>query len=94
MLGPRIDGPHLVAGAAEQAGIDGAHRAGTDDRDPHRPHTVRGSPTRERRLLPVYLSGLVPAIQMMTRVNFPSASKEKKLQLCMSFFEPSFNSPM
>ena len=39
-------------------------------------------------------SGFVPAIQMITRLNFPSASKSKKLQLCMSFCEPSFSSPM
>ena len=31
---------------------------------------------------------------MMTRLNFPSASKSKKLQLCMSFSEPSCSSPM
>ena len=31
----------------------------------------------------------LPAIQMMTRLNFPSASKSKKSQLCMSFCEPS-----
>ena len=30
---------------------------------------------------------------MITRVNFPSASTSKKLQLCMSFFEPSLSSP-
>jgi hypothetical protein len=41
-----------------------------------------------------YLSGFVPAIQMMTRVNWPSALTSKKLQLCMSFFVPSFSSPM
>ena len=41
-----------------------------------------------------YFSGLVPAIQMMTRENFPSASTSKKLQLCMSFFVPSTSSPM
>ena len=37
-----------------------------------------------------YFSGFVPAIQMITRLNFPSASMSKKLQLCMSFFVPSF----
>ena len=41
-----------------------------------------------------YFSGFVPAIQMITRLNFPSASKSNKLQLCMSFFEPSFSSPI
>ena len=41
-----------------------------------------------------YLSGFVPAIQMITRLNFPSASMSKKLQLCMSFFVPSTSSPM
>ena len=43
---------------------------------------------------PPYFSGFVPAIQMMTRVNCPSASMSKKLQLCMSFFVPSESSPM
>ena len=42
---------------------------------------------------PPYLSGLVPAIQMITRVNSPSALTSKKLQLCMSFFVPSTSSP-
>ena len=41
-----------------------------------------------------YFSGFVPAIQMITRLNFPSASMSKKLQLCMSFFVPSSSSPM
>ena len=43
---------------------------------------------------PPYFSGFVPAIQMMTRVNWPSALMSKKLQLCMSFFVPSESSPM
>jgi hypothetical protein len=43
---------------------------------------------------PAYFSGFVPAIQMMTRENLPSASTSKKLQLCMSFFVPSASSPM
>ena len=46
-----------------------------------------------RRPAERHCSGFVPAIQMITRVNFPSASKSKKLQLCMSFFEPSLSSP-
>ena len=46
------------------------------------------------RRKPSYLSGFVPAIQMMTRENLPSASTSKKLQLCMSFFVPSTSSPM
>jgi hypothetical protein len=41
-----------------------------------------------------YFSGFFPAIQMMTRVNLPSPSTSKKLQLCMSFFVPSLSSPM
>ena len=41
-----------------------------------------------------YLSGFVPAIQMMTRVNSPAALMSKKLQLCMSFVVPSVSSPM
>ena len=41
-----------------------------------------------------YLSGFVPAIQMITRLNSPSAFTSKKLQLCMSFFDPSESSPM
>ena len=49
-----------------------------------------GSPLLHR---PRYLSGLVPAIQMITRLKRPSASKSKKLQLCMSFTVPSFSSP-
>jgi pimeloyl-ACP methyl ester carboxylesterase len=50
----------------------------------------------ERALAAVaaYFSGFVPAIQMITRLNFPSASMSKKLQLCMSFFVPSTSSPM
>ena len=43
-----------------------------------------------RRRSASYFSGFVPAIQMITRLNFPSASTSKKLQLCMSFFVPSF----
>jgi len=43
---------------------------------------------------PLYFSGFVPAIQMMTRVNCPSGLMSKKLQLCMSFFVPSTSSPM
>ena len=31
---------------------------------------------------------------MMTRENFPSSLKSKKLQLCMSFLVPSLSSPM
>ena len=41
-----------------------------------------------------YLSGFAPAIQMMTRVNFPSGPTSKKLQLCISFLAPSRSSPM
>src|SRR5205823_13710807 len=43
---------------------------------------------------PPYFSGFVPAIQMMTRANWPLPSMSKKLQLCMSFFVPSVSSPM
>ena len=46
------------------------------------------------RSAPRYFSGFVPAIQMMTRLNLPASSKSKKLQLCMSFLEPSFSSPI
>jgi hypothetical protein len=59
-----------------------------------------GDPIRARHALAacgrrlVYFSGFVPAIQMMTRENLPSASTSKKLQLCMSFFVPSASSPM
>ena len=42
----------------------------------------------------LYLSGFVPAIQMITRLNRPLASTSKKLQLCISFFVPSTSSPM
>ena len=47
----------------------------------------QSAPARPRTAAdPRYFSGFVPAIQMITRLNFPSASMSKKLQLCMSFF--------
>ena len=55
-------------------------------------HTSTAGPARvpsDDERLTGYFSGFVPAIQMMTRLNFPSASMSKKLQLCMSFFVPS-----
>ncbi len=54
---------------------------------------VGGRPASRYDLLNHYCSGFVPAIQMITRVNFPSSLKVKKLQLCMSFLEPSLSSP-
>jgi hypothetical protein len=49
---------------------------------------------QERLRLRGYFSGFVPAIQMITLLNRPSASMSKKLQLCMSFFVPSRSSPI
>ena len=90
-------------GARQDGRAERAHRAGRvprhrprrpgrvpAGRDPHRRRLLR---PRARRLS-LYFSGFVPAIQMITRLNFPSASMSKKLQLCMSFFVPSFSSPM
>ena len=56
--------------------------------------TKRPAPRACWRVCKRYFSGFVPAIQMITRLNFPSASMSKKLQLCMSFFVPSLSSPM
>ena len=79
--------PHLVAGAAEQPRVHRAHRARADDRDPH----GRGP---RGWSVDAYFSGFEPAIQMITRLNFPRSSNVKKLQLCMSFSVPSRSSPM
>ena len=58
------------------------------------PVLLRGDERGRLREPPPYFSGFVPAIQMMTLVNRPSALMSKKLQLCMSFFVPSESSPM
>src|SRR3954465_4696933 len=60
------------------------------------PHSAGRSGTPERDAAfkaSSQCSGFVPAIQMIRRVDFPAASQAKKLELCMSFFEPSSSSP-
>ena len=96
-------------GARGMAALNPNIRARVSGHRPRRPARVPGRrrPDRERvlpeapvgdadSLVPSRLSGsgFVPAIQMITRLNFPAASKSKKLQLCMSLLEPSFSSPI
>ena len=79
--------PPAVADPALEAALAVDARIGVEDLRSASP----GCPSRPS---PAHFRGFVPAIQMITRLNFPSPSNAKKLQLCMSFFVPSFSSPM
>ena len=89
-------GPAAVADAPLEPALAVDARVGVEDRAQSLADLVVGAHGVSLLVCggSCYLSGFVPAIQMITRLNFPSASKSKKLQLCMSFFEPSFSSPM